>query len=356
MLFGRAVKHIFRSRSNSGSRRRPPKISVVIAAYNHDQYIKETVHSIWQQEYENLEIIAADDNSSDDTFAILNDLSEQSPIPMVVIKNATNCGSAITFNRAAALASGDLLALFSSDDLFIRNRLELQAPILINEPKIEVVYGNGYWFDNITKRHSGAVHSPETIALLQKHPADIYEHILANKCGIFVQTALIRRGLYEAIGGCDENGLSDDWALNIRIFHHLAAKRKRHAFHNDFVFEYRAHEEQSWRNDERQLESKWKIIETYTPDKFKFDASNNIILSHINSRWHHLSIATRVSQLLRLARFQASLGECSSAIGLTNRILSLDPENEEAHILLSHQEAKTMTSSSRETTGICQQH
>lgn len=352
MLFGRTVNHIFRSRSNSGSRRRTPKISVVIAAYNHDQYIRETVHSIWQQEYENLEIVAVDDNSSDETFAILNDLSEQSPIPMSVTKNATNCGSAITFNRAAALASGDLLALFSSDDLFMRNRFELQTPILIKEPEIEAVYGNGYWLDSTTKRHVGNVHSPETISLLQKYPADIYEHIVSNKCGIFVQTALIRRGLYEDIGGCDETGLSDDWALNIRIFRHLAAKRKRHAFHNDFVFEYRAHEEQSWRNDERQLESKWRIIETYTPDKSKFDASNNIILFHINNRWIYLSLAARTSQLLRLARFHASLGESSSAIGLANRILSLDPKNEGASMLLSYQNTKAKTDSSSETAEI----
>lgn len=355
MLFGRVLKNITRFRRAVGRKTRNPKISVIIAAYNHDKYISETVQSIWQQGYDNLEIIVVDDNSSDDTFTILNNLSEQSPVPMVVTKNPTNCGSAITFNRAAALASGDLLALFSSDDLFIRNRFELQAPILIKEPEIEAVYGNGYWFDSITKCHIGTVHSPETISLLQNYPADIYEHIVSNKCGIFVQTALIRRGLYEDIGGCDETGLSDDWALNIRMFRHLAAKRKRHAFHHDFVFEYRAHDEQSWRNDERQLESKWRIIETYTPDKFKFDASNNIILFHINSRWPYLSLAARTSQLLRLARFHASLGEWSSAMDLANRILSLDPKNEGASMLLSYQDTKEKTGFSFETAGLLEQ-
>lgn len=337
MLLGRTIKGIFKSRSNSWSRRRTPRISVVIAAYNHDKYVKETIHSIWLQEYPNLEIVAVDDDSTDETFAILNNLSEQSPIPMVVTKNATNCGPAITFNRATALASGDLLALFSSDDLFIQNRFERQLPILIKEPEIEVLYGNGYQFYSWTKRH-GIVHPPETVSLLQKSATDIYKYITSNISGIYLQTALIRRGLYEDIGGCDEAGISDDWALNIRIFRHLAEKRKRHAFHNDFVFKYRTHGEQSWRNDERQFESLWRVIDTYTPEKSRFDASNNIIFNYIKHRWPYLSPAARTNQLLRLARFHASLGEKSSAMNLADLILSIDPKNDEVNILLSCQD------------------
>ena len=50
-----------------------PLVSIVIPAYNHEKYIKETIKSLINQTYENLELIVIDDGSTDSTFEKLQD-------------------------------------------------------------------------------------------------------------------------------------------------------------------------------------------------------------------------------------------------------------------------------------------
>ncbi|MDD2768791.1 MAG: glycosyltransferase [Methylococcus sp.] len=331
MILTNTIKNIFRSRPAAHAPNHRPKISILIPAYNHERFIEDTITSIWEQEYENLEIVAIDDVSSDGTFQILESLSSQSPIPMVASINDSNRGPAYTFNRAASMASGELFVLFSSDDMLASNRFERQVSILTRDLSVQILYGNGYGLDNESGRIVCATHTPETIELLQKSPADIYDQIIKHQRTIFMHTALIRRSLFEAVGGCDEAMLAEDWSLNIRIFNYLANHPEyKHVVSNDHVFYYRLHPDQNFRNEERQIESKWRIVERYTPEPFKFEASNNIILSHLNREWCILSDNDRARQLLRLARFHASLNQWSSALSLCHDIISLDAGNEEA--------------------------
>lgn len=334
MILTNAIKSIFRPRPAAHATSSHPKISVLIPAYNHERFIEHTIKSIWEQEYENLEIVAIDDVSSDGTFRMLESLAAQSPIPMIVSINERNRGPAYTFNRAASVASGELFVLFSSDDFLAQNRFEQQVPIFNGDSSIQILYGNGYGFDNQSGRIICATHPPETIELLQKSPADIYDQIIKHQRTIFMHTALIRRSLFEAVGGCDEAMLAEDWSLNIRIFNYLANHPEyRHVFSNDHVFYYRLHPDQNFRNEERQIESKWRIIEQYTPKHLQFEASNNIILGHLNREWCILSDNDRARQLLRLARFHASLKQWSSTVSLCGDIMALDAGNQEARQL-----------------------
>lgn len=334
MILANALKNILRTGRAARNTPLQPKVSVLIPAYNHERYIADTVQSIWDQSYPNLEIVAVDDVSSDDTFAVLRELSEGSPIPMTVTRNAVNRGPAFTLNQAASLASGDLFILFSSDDLLPPDRLERQVTFLESNPSIMILYGNGRGFDDRSNQRLGVCHPPEVIKLLAKTAEQIYLYLITNKNCIFVHTALMRRSLFEAVGGYDETMLAEDWTLNVRIFKYLAYfRQKHHAFQNDHVFEYRLHEGQNFRNDERQLESKWRVIEHYTPDGLKFQASNNIILEHLHAPWCRLSEIPRAHQLLRLAKFHASLGEWPSVLSLCAQISSLDVGNEVAHSL-----------------------
>lgn len=78
MLLGQIIKNIFNEKLKYFRTNRY-KVSVLIPAYNHELYIEETVISIWGQNYPNLEIVAVDDASSDNTFAILNELKKSHP-------------------------------------------------------------------------------------------------------------------------------------------------------------------------------------------------------------------------------------------------------------------------------------
>jgi glycosyltransferase involved in cell wall biosynthesis len=185
------------------------RVSVIVPVYNRETLIAATVESVWAQSYPNLELVAVDDASTDGTYAVLESLQRRSPIPMRVARRATNGGMNPTLNSALALSSGELIAILDSDDRLTPGRFETQVSRLSDDSELMIVYGNGRQLlpdGSIGER----VHSPETLALLSRPPAEILERLYVGINPIFIQTILIRRSFLEAIGGFDEEVLSND--------------------------------------------------------------------------------------------------------------------------------------------------
>ena len=102
-----------------------PLVSVVIPAYNCERYIAETLDSVINQTYRNLEIIVVNDCSKDNTeLIVLQYLNKDSRIRY--IKNEINCGVAKTRNNGVAEAQGEWIALVDSDDLWLPMKLQEQ--------------------------------------------------------------------------------------------------------------------------------------------------------------------------------------------------------------------------------------
>ena len=92
-----------------------PLISIVLATYNGAKFLRTQLDSVLQQDYPNLEIIVTDDNSSDDTLAIIE--SYQSKHPFIqIIKSTTNQGYIKNFEQGCMLAKGEYVALCDQDD------------------------------------------------------------------------------------------------------------------------------------------------------------------------------------------------------------------------------------------------
>ena len=94
-----------------------PLVSVLMPAYNHQQFVEQAVRSVWAQTYKNIELIVIDDGSSDRTLEILKRLSLQSPISMKVDTHA-NQGICRTLNKCFDLSRGELIAFLASDDQY----------------------------------------------------------------------------------------------------------------------------------------------------------------------------------------------------------------------------------------------
>lgn len=74
------------------------KVSVLIPSYNHRHFIGETLRSIWQQPYRDVEIVVVDDCSTDGSQEIIEELRQQSPMPMVVRLRQENRGALATLD------------------------------------------------------------------------------------------------------------------------------------------------------------------------------------------------------------------------------------------------------------------
>ena len=128
---------------------RNPKVSIIIPTYNRSTFIVETIQSIINQTYTNLEIIVVDDFSSDNTievicenFGLLTNLT--------LIKNASNQGESAAINTGWETTSGNLVAIVSSDDPQDPSWLHKMV-IAINSdpgsmfyyPNLRIIDGNG---------------------------------------------------------------------------------------------------------------------------------------------------------------------------------------------------------------------
>ena len=100
-----------------------PHVSVVIPAYNAEDYLERALNSALAQTMSNLEIIVVDDASADDTIGIARRIAAQDS-RVRVLHNEHNVGSSISRNRAIDAARGEWIALLDADDAWFPERLE----------------------------------------------------------------------------------------------------------------------------------------------------------------------------------------------------------------------------------------
>lgn len=117
-----------------------PKVSVMMPAYNVEQYIGEAIESILNQTFQDFELIIIDDGSTDDTYALGRQYA-QSHANIRLLQNEQNRGIAYTRNRLLEKAKGEYLAVLDSDDVSLPDRLEKQVRFLDNHPEVGLLGG-----------------------------------------------------------------------------------------------------------------------------------------------------------------------------------------------------------------------
>lgn len=100
-------------------------ISIIIPVYNASSTIDKTIESALRQSYYNIEIILIDDCSTDNSFNIIKNNSDNDK-RIKVYRNEINLGVANTRNLGIKLASGEFIAFLDSDDIWKRDKLEKQ--------------------------------------------------------------------------------------------------------------------------------------------------------------------------------------------------------------------------------------
>lgn len=113
-----------------------PKISMITITYNSEQHLEETIKSVVEQNYPNLEYIIIDGGSKDHTLDIINKYREK--ISYVV--SEPDKGICDAFNKGIKVATGDLIGIINSDDLQMHDTLKTVAENY--NPEFDVIRGN----------------------------------------------------------------------------------------------------------------------------------------------------------------------------------------------------------------------
>ncbi|MBD2104419.1 glycosyltransferase [Leptolyngbya sp. FACHB-261] len=114
-----------------------PRVSVIIPSYNHEKYIAETIESVLNQSYQDFEIVIVDDGSSDKTVDIISQFSDER---IRLFQLEKNRGASVAANKCVREAKGEFVAMLSSDDIFMHDKLEKQVAFLEKNTEIAAVF------------------------------------------------------------------------------------------------------------------------------------------------------------------------------------------------------------------------
>jgi glycosyltransferase involved in cell wall biosynthesis len=182
----------------------PPLLSVIIPAYNGAAFLVEAIESIWQQNYQPLEIIIVDDGSTDETARIANNLKSEGRSVIRYVSQVHTGKPAPGRNRGLKEAKGKIIGFLDQDDLWPADKLALQLPQLLNNPSLDVILGHSQMLQLrgvVDGKHEfEAVGNPVDYTLLSS--------------GLFKRTA------FEKVGCFDESlkyfGDDLDWVMRAK--------------------------------------------------------------------------------------------------------------------------------------------
>lgn len=132
-----------------------PLVSVAIITYNQENYIEEAIESVLSQDYENMEIVVADDGSSDRTPQILKAYSDKYPNTFKLVLASKNGGVTTNSNSALNACSGKYIAWLGGDDIFLPGKISAQVEFMEKDLNCNITYHDVEIFDSDTNATLG---------------------------------------------------------------------------------------------------------------------------------------------------------------------------------------------------------
>lgn len=172
-----------------------PKVSVLMACYNSEKYLRESIDSILAQSFRDFEFIIIDDASTDSTASIISSYCDDR---IICLRNEANKKLAYSLNRGLEIARGDYIARMDADDISTPNRFSEQVNFLDANLEFGVVGSSIQMFGCTNK----------IVSYPSSHKA-IYYDFIAPKRTIAHPTAMLRRSVLV------EHGLTYDESFDV---------------------------------------------------------------------------------------------------------------------------------------------
>lgn len=169
------------------------KISVIVPIYNTEKYLERCIRSIMNQTYKNIEIIAVNDGSTDNSLGILEKLKCEDD--RIIIINQENMGVSKARNKGLNCATGDFIGFVDSDDFIEKDMYEIMINHLIEENadlcRIKAfIYNREGGIEEISKERNIYTYNNEV---------EIMNVYLQNELKIAVWDKLFRKSAVEKI-------------------------------------------------------------------------------------------------------------------------------------------------------------
>ena len=180
-----------------------PKVSIITPSYNQGHFLEASIQSVLAQSYPNIEYIAVDGGSKDNSLEILKKYQKH----FAWWVSEKDKGHADALNKGFSRATGEILAWLNSDDVYYPHAVAEAVAILQERPEVGMVYANADLIDN-----SGA-----KIGQFASRQTD-YRRMLRGSVHIPQATTFFRADLWRQVGPLDLSlFFSFDYDLWVKI-------------------------------------------------------------------------------------------------------------------------------------------
>lgn len=201
-----------------------PLVSVSIITYNSSKYILEALESVYNQTYQNIELIVSDDGSKDDTIKIVEKWLQNKRGRFVETKVLTvehNTGTTKNCNRALHASKGEFIKDFAGDDVLFPDAIEKYVSFIKDRSEVKWVFAKAIRYNEKISdeyiMHKGLNYDNVKSTVKRNQKEQFRQLVIGNF--LWYPTHFFRKSLLDSIGGYDENfGIYEDYPRNLRLY------------------------------------------------------------------------------------------------------------------------------------------
>ena len=202
-------------------------ISVIMAVYNGEVYLKPAIQSVLDQTYKNFELIIVNDASTDNTVSIIEAFQDER---ICLVHNEKNLRLAGSLNKAISMAKGKYLLRMDADDICFPDRFEKQVAYMEKHPELGIAFGS------VLKFSDGKI--LREIDSNEKEPEYIRSTMLFFNT-VYHPNVIMRREIFAEYLYQETYTVSEDMALWLQVTDKYAIARMK-----DYTLLYRVHQNQ----------------------------------------------------------------------------------------------------------------
>lgn len=194
-----------------------PAVSVVMAVYNRARFLERSIGSLLKQTFNNWELIAIDDGSSDNSYSVLKNYAAGDS--RIKVYTQDNIKLPLTRNRGIKLSKGEYITFLDSDDEYESSHLTLRYEYMKSHPEVDILSGGVNIIGNEYVRD-------------KNNPAEL---IHLSKC-IIGGTLFGKRKVFEELNGFKNIAYSEDsefWERAVSAFNTAVINNQTYIYHRE---------------------------------------------------------------------------------------------------------------------------
>lgn len=231
-------------------------VSVVIPCYNHERFVQDSIQSVIDQTYQNIELIIIDDGSKDGSVKKIQQMIPtcQERFIRFEFRHRPNKGLSATLNEALEWCEGEFFSPLASDDRYLRNKVLSQVEKISEFDEVIALSSNISYIDE-TDNFIRNTNKLERIYY--------FEDIFLAEYFLPAASTLIKTKVLKEINGYDETRKIEDWDMWLKL-----AQKGPIVFMQETLSFYRLHETNTSKKIKLMNNERLEIIRKYENHEF----------------------------------------------------------------------------------------